>query len=44
MNDITKALDSLHTLTDEEQAQVLQELTGNPHHRTQNVPQTIKPR
>jgi hypothetical protein len=35
MNDITKALDSLHTLTDEEQAQVLQKLTDDQHHRTQ---------
>lgn len=35
MNDITKVLDSLHTLTDEEQAQALQELTDNQHHRTQ---------
>ena len=35
MNDITKALDSLHTLTDEEQAQVLQELTDNAELRTE---------
>lgn len=35
MSDKMKVLDSLHNLTDEEQAQALQGLTDNQHHRTQ---------
>lgn len=35
MSDKMKVLEGLHTLTDEEQAQALQELTDDEHHRTQ---------